>query len=556
MKHKIATLLFLAVITQPAFAQVGVKAQRTVGGNSTDYLNSIYLTQDGGLIAGGFSASDSSAEKTQDGRGGGDYWVVKFDSKGNIQWDKTIGGNDYDELSSLQQTNDGGYILGGSSLSDSSGEKTENNRDTFRSSVDYWLIKLDSLGHFEWDKTIGGSGNDDLSSIQQTNDGGYILGGYSSSNKSGEKTEDNRCGCNALFIYDYWVVKLDSLGNLQWNKTIGGNIDDELTSIQQTTDGGYILGGGSFSDSSSEKTENSRNGGNDYWVVKVDSLGNIQWDKTIGGNDTDELTSIQQTNDRGYILGGSSSSDSSGEKTENSRGCGACHIIDYWVVKLDSSGIFEWDKTIGGFRDDRLSCLQQTSDDGYILGGNSGSDSSGEKTERNRGRFGAFDYWVVKLDSLHNIEWDKTIGGNMGDVLANIVERKPNRYVLGGTSWSSISGNKNDTSRGSADFWIMSLVYNSDSATTNSISTYKYSFAIPHSKSNQEFKVYPNPAKDIIHIQTNGKAILSLTDQSGKILLTQTIEGSGVLNVANIPAGLYYLRNAATGATQKIIVSR
>ncbi len=211
----------------------------------------------------------------------------------SIYWQKTIGGNVGDVLRSIQQTNDGGYILGGNSWSGISGNKTESGLG----GDDYWVVKLDSSGYIQWQNTIGGDTTDILNSIQQTLDGGYILGGYSKSNSSWDKTEDSKGA------YDYWVVKLDSSGNIQWQNTIGGDSSDVLSSIQQTLDGGYILGGSSESNSSGDKTENIL-GGADYWVVKLDSFGNIQWQNTIGGNNLDELTSIQQTTDGGYILGG------------------------------------------------------------------------------------------------------------------------------------------------------------------------------------------------------------------------------------------------------------
>src|SRR4051812_45342921 len=149
----------------------------------------------------------------------------------------------------------------------------------------------------EWQKTIGGKGNNNLSSIRQTSDGGYILGGYSDSGFSGDKTGDAR-GQN-----DYWVVKLDAAGKIQWQNSIGGSGNDLLNSIWQTSDCGYILGGSSISPVSGDKTENTLFY-NDYWVVKLDSTGKIQWQKTIVKSGDDNLTSIQQTSDGGYVLGG------------------------------------------------------------------------------------------------------------------------------------------------------------------------------------------------------------------------------------------------------------
>jgi len=541
VKYKFTTLLFLAgIVYTNAFAQPTIKAQKTIGGNTEDMFTSMYLTKDGGLIAGGYSGSNKSGEKTENSRGGSDYWVVKLDRLGKIQWDKTIGGNSSDELSSLQQTSDGGYILGGGSSSDISGEKTENSRGD--EEYDYWAVKLDSFGNIQWDKTIGGNNLDEITSLQQTSDGGYILGGYSSSDKSGEKTQ------NSSGTYDYWVVKLNSLGNIQWDKTIGGSGYDFLTSLQQTGDGGYILGGYSSSDKSGEKTHNSR-GTYDYWVVKLNSLGNIQWDKTIGGSGYDFLAALQETSDGGYILGGSSYSNKSGEKTENNRGKQLAR--DYWVVKLNEHGKIHWDKTIGGNDHDGLLSLQQTSDGGYILSGFSYSNKSGEKTENSRG--GA-DYWVVKLDSLENIQWDKTIGGSDYESLYSIDEIEKNRFVLGGYSYSGVSGDKTQRSRGATDFWLVKLKY--ETQCPKDISSSETANSIARLGSNKNFMVYPNPAKNILHIQTNGKAIVSLIDHAGKILLTKTIDGNGIINIADLAPGLYYLKNTTTGATEKIIITK
>jgi hypothetical protein len=324
--------------------------------------------------------------------------VVKLDAAGNKEWDRTFGGSESDNLSSLQQTSDGGYILGGYSNSPFSGDKTEASRGGF----DYWVVKLDAAGNKEWDRTFGGSESDNLSSLQQTSDGGYILGGSSFSGINGEKTEANKGGCVEVINCpsDYWVVKLNAAGNKEWDKTFGGSDSDELYSLQQTSDGGYILGGSSASPISGDKTEAPRGTGwhgspgwYDYWVVKLDAAGNKEWDRTFGGELGQEppeaLSSLQQTNDGGYILGGTSDSPISGDKTEASRG-----LTDYWVVKLNAAGNKEWDRTFGGSESDNLSSLQQTSDGGYILGGTSASPISGEKTEASKG---GSDYWVVKL---------------------------------------------------------------------------------------------------------------------------------------------------------------
>src|SRR6185295_900534 len=212
------------------------------------------------------------------------------------QWDKRFGGDGLDRLNCFQKTKDNGYILGGRSYSNISGDKTEN---SWVNSFDYWIVKIDSLGNYQWDKDFGGANYDLLYSIQETTDGGYILGGYSNSNNSGDKTQSKWGG------WDYWIVKTDSFGNYQWDKDFGGTADDLLYSIRQAKDGGYILGGYSNSNISGNKTDSLRGtlGYADYWIVKTDSLGNYQWDKDFGGSYAEELFSLELTLDGGYILG-------------------------------------------------------------------------------------------------------------------------------------------------------------------------------------------------------------------------------------------------------------
>ncbi len=377
MKSIFSLLAVALYAISPLLAQApAIQWQHTIGGNGVDWLGLGSLqTADGGYILGGYSESGLSGDKTENGFGYGDYWVLKLDTLGAIQWQNTIGGTSEDHLFTFQQTTDGGYILGGASISDISGDKTENCWGHF----DYWVLKLDATGAIQWQNTIGGNGYEELYSIKETGDGGYILGGFSESDISGDKTE------NSLGDYDYWVVKLNASGAIQWQNTIGGNGRDWLTSVCQTEDGGYILGGWSNSDLSGDKTENSLGdlGYDDYWVVKLNASGAIQWQNTIGGNDHDELYSIQQTADGGYILGGHSRSDISGDKTENS--VGDFDYDDYWVVKLNASGAIQWQNTIGGNSFDFLISIQETADGGYILGGYSSSDISGDKTENSVG---------------------------------------------------------------------------------------------------------------------------------------------------------------------------
>ncbi len=325
--------------------------------------------------------------------------------------------------------------------------------------------------------------------------------------------------------------------------------DDFLTSLQQTTDGGYIIGGFSFSNKSGEKSENSK-GRDDFWVIKVDGNGNIQFDKTIGGSEADDLSSLQQTSDGGYILGGHSFSNISGDKTENSRG--DFGFPDYWIVKLDSKGNIQFDKTMGGTDLDILTSLQQTRDGGYILGGRSFSNASFEKSENARG-IGDDDFWIVKLDKNGNKQFDKTIGGTDFDECFSIKEKSSNHYVAGGHSLSNVSGDKTSRSKGLFDYWIVDVVFKTatqtvEATTEDSAAAVK----IPSAT----FFVYPNPAKDVLHIRNAGAAMVTLTNASGKTTLTQTISGNADINISNLQPGIYFLKNQTTGEVRKVVMER
>jgi len=440
MKKHLLLFAYHLCLTTLAFPQM-IEWQNTIGGSDGDALFSLQQTADGGYILGGKSHSPVSGDKTEGCQGSADYWLVKTDSAGTIQWQNTIGGSYEEYIYSVQQTADGGYIIGGPSGSDISGDKTENGYG----GEDYWIVKTDANGNIQWQKTIGGNDWDILKVIQQTSDGGYIQGGFSNSDSSGLKTENNIGGGGNV---DYWIIKTDQTGNIQWQNTLGGYSDDKLQSIEQTTDGGYILGGRSNSPSSGDKAENSI-GGNDYWIIKTDSLGNKLWENTIGGSSVDILQSIHQTTDGGYILGGSSASNIGADKTENSFGG-----YDYWLVKTDAMGVIQWQNTIGGSDDDELNSMQQTADGGYVLAGISYSNISGYKTQNSRGNS---DYWIVKTDSSGNVQWQSTIGGNAREELWSVKQAADGNYMLGGYSFSGMTGDKTEGSLGSYDYWIVKV---------------------------------------------------------------------------------------------------
>lgn len=342
--------------------------EKNFGGSEWDVASSVQQTSDGGfVVAGTASSSDGDVSANN---GGGDYWIIKLDNAGALQWEKNYGGSGHDRARSIQQTSDGGYILAGLTWS-SDGDVGGN-----FGSADYWVVKLDNSGDLQWEKNLGGSSRDEGNSIVEASDGGYVVVGKSLS------SDGDISGNNGM--YDYWVVKLDNSGVIQWEKNYGGSNDDNASAVQNTSDGGFVVVGDSWS---TDGDIGGNNGIYDYWVVKLDNSGNLQWEKNLGGNEFDKATSVIQTSDDGYVVSGYSES-SDGDVGGNNG------MSDYWIVKLNNTGNLIWEKNFGGSDRDRSISVQQSSDDWFVLAGYSGS-SDGDVGGNN----GLNDYWIVKIDS-------------------------------------------------------------------------------------------------------------------------------------------------------------
>ena len=363
------------------------------------------------LLIGNFLLCSCSNEEHNENENLGDRNIY-------IEWENTIGGFTWDILSSIEQTSDGGYIVGGSSNSPIGADKTESSWVTY--AQDYWVIKLNNIGEIEWQNSIGGGSEEDMNAgVHQTKDGGFIIGGSSSSDRYGDKLED--CIGSAISTFDYWVVKLDPLGKIQWQNTIGGSGNETIKTILQTSDGGYLLAGDSDSEISGDKNE-ERFGNNDYWIVKLDASGNIQWQKTIGGNGENKLGHVLEIENGGYMVGGSSNSHVSGNKTVATNG-----QMDYWIVKLDASGNIQWQISVGGENTDNFHSLTLTSDGNYLLAGNTFSFDN--------------DIMIVKIDPTGKVIWQKVIEGvipNELSIVKKIINSENNSYVIGGTILTSI----------------------------------------------------------------------------------------------------------------------
>ncbi|NUQ14093.1 MAG: T9SS type A sorting domain-containing protein [Flavobacteriales bacterium] len=289
----------------------GLVAQHFIGGAGGDVGRAIQGTSDGGFaLAGSTSSNDGDFSGNH---GGVDGWVAKLDADAAVQWQHCYGGSALDELWSVQQTNDGGYVVAGRTYSN------DGDVSGHHGSMDAWVLKLDGAGTILWQKCMGGNGDDEFRSAQQTSDGGFILAGSTGSN------DGDVIGYHG--DNDAWVVKLSANGDLQWQKSLGGSQGDGGNAVRQTTDGGFILTGGTTSNDGDVSGFHQGFGVSDAWVVKLNDVGTLEWQKCLGGTSPESAHAIEETSAQHYVMAGYAWSND-GDVSGNHGG------FDGWVVKL------------------------------------------------------------------------------------------------------------------------------------------------------------------------------------------------------------------------------
>ncbi|MDP8207620.1 MAG: T9SS type A sorting domain-containing protein [Candidatus Electryonea clarkiae] len=383
------------IIISMAIAGIHASAQppdtlwtRTFGGSMPEHGRCVQQTSDGGYIIVGMTQSFTAAG----------VWLIKADSNGEEEWNQSFGErNNPSAGHCVKQTNDGGYIIAGEIMrddiwgnfdvklikTDSNGEEEWNQafsgigRDmafsviqindggyiivgktspTVFIATDVWLIKIDSTGNEEWDRTFGGDRDDIGRCVQQTSDGGFIITGFTKSFGGGHE--------------NIWLIKTDSNGDEEWNQTFGGNAYDVGYSVQQTSDGGFIITG---------ETESYESDNSDVCLIKTDSVGNEEWNRTFGGADWDSGREVQETFNGGYIIVGSTGSFGAGGS-------------DVWLIKTDAEGGEEWNQTFGGINADYGYSVKQTNDEGYVIAGET----------RSFGIYNNFDVWLIRIAAEEN----------------------------------------------------------------------------------------------------------------------------------------------------------
>ncbi len=484
MKNRIAFFVFVSFLVLIYItivrAQVDTLWTKTFGGTDSDGGVSVKQTSDGGYIVAGYTNSFSA--------GSSDVWLIKTASSGDTLWIKTFGGNEFEAGLSVEQTLDGGFIITGHTSSFGVGDE------------DAWLIKTDASGDTIWTKTFGGSFNDYGYSVQQTTDGGYIVTGFTGSFGAGN--------------LDAWLIKTDASGDTIWTKTFGGSYDDYGCSVQQTSDGGYIITG-------IKDYFDGEPGSGDTWLIKTDADGGTLWTKTFGGSSFDAGNSVQQTSDGDYIIIGQTYSFGAGSS-------------DAWLIKTDMSGDTLWTKTFGGSIDDYPMSVQQTTEGGYIIAGYTYSFGAGSA-----------DVWLIKTDSFGDTLWTKTFGGISNDHCNSVQQTSDGGYILSGGTTSFGFG------AGYDDVWLIK--------TTPDISNIEPNSELVISDFSLQ-QNYPNPFNPSTKISWQspvggwqtlkiydvlGNEVASLIDEykpAGKYEVEFSAKGGSASggNAYSLPSGVYF----------------
>lgn len=355
-------------------------------------------------------------------------------SETQITFVKTLGGTNNEVAQAVTKTTDAGYAILGYTQS-TNGDITGKTNNSF----DYWLLKFDANNHLQWQKTYGGTNDDRGSDIIQTSDGGYAILGFSKSNDIdvSENFGDQ----------DFWVAKLNSSGDILWQKSFGFAGADNGISFIQTTDNGFLLTG-VLDVSASGGLGNSKNtrvkhAGGDYWAIKIDATGNKQWSRYYGGSFTETPYDVIQTNDNGYIIVGSS--DSNDVDISNSNGS-----YDFWVIKISETGTLIWEKSFGGSEIDEARAITESNDGNFIIVGDTRSRNL-NVTHNN----GAADLWVIKITPEGTLIWEKSFGGSSFDVGRSISKTPDNNFIISGSSRSA-NGDVQDN-KGQNDAWILKI---------------------------------------------------------------------------------------------------
>jgi hypothetical protein len=446
MNRYITFLLLLLAAFSSATAQPVIQWQQSYGGtmndgfidgnNENDHIDN---TLDGGYIFAGYSLSDDGDVSGHHGTlSEEDVWVMKVDSLGGFEWQISLGGTAADIGQGIRSTSDGGYIVIAETYSDD-GDVTGYHPPVNPPAIggDFWLVKLDAAGNILWEHAFGGEGYDVPYGVTETYDGNYVVVGRTGSN------DGDVFGNHDTVNADIWFIKVSNTGSLLWQKCIGGSGGDYAYTVRETSDHGFILSG-DVGSADGDFTGAALAPFSTTFVMKTDSLANVEWFQTFGGMLIEWGFDVTETSDGGYAAGINTAS----PDAPNSNG-----MMDFWFIRMDSVGNVLWQDCYGGTDHDFFRALQQTNDDGFILVGGSKS-IDGDVT----GNHGFFDAWAIKIDALGGIEWQRSLGGSEYDEASSVIITPDGGIMIGAEAMSGdgdVGGHHGPTT--TIDIWLVKL---------------------------------------------------------------------------------------------------
>ena len=350
-----------------------------------------------------------------------------------LEFVETLGGSKNDAFNAVKATTDGGYITAGYTQSNN-GDILEKTNTSF----DFLISKFSSKNILEWQKTFGGSDDDRATAIVQTLDGGFAVLGFA---KSKDIAVSENAGSK-----DFWLLKLTSNGNLLWEKSFGFSGADYGTDLIETKEGGFLITGVldvSASDGQgSAKSTATKHSGGDYWAIKTDNTGALEWSRFFGGSFTEVPLGVLETDAHNFVIVGSS--DSKDFNISNNKGS-----YDFWIIKISTEGTLLWEKSFGGSEIDEAKAITTTNDGNFIIVGD--TRSADKNVSKNNG---AADIWVLKVSEEGTLLWEKTIGGTNFDVARAVSRTQDNGYLISGSSRSLDNGFEN---KGQNDALILKI---------------------------------------------------------------------------------------------------
>lgn len=387
----------------------------TYGGSNEDEANNVVATSDGGVIVIG-STRSIDGDITDKTAPNFDVWVLKLNAAGDIQWSKTYGGSNADLGEAIINTTDGGYAFIGSSRSND-GDASAN-----AGAADHWLVKLNASGDIQWERSYGFEGNDEGFSLIQTSDGGYFFGGVLDFTNSGGQGNDGLTRSAAHAGGEFWGTKVSSDGSLEFRRYFGGSKDDFCRGVVETPDGGFLMGGSS--ESIDFNIDNNK-GQYDFWVMKMGTDKELEWQRSYGGSQIDFGWGFIATRDGNYILSGDVRSND--QDVSSIRG-----VADFWSVKISPNGNIIWENTYGGSSFDASRAVIEMSNGSIAHAGSSRSNDLQVGINR-----GGNDGWIAISDASGNFQSSFNIGGSDIDFLYGITQTTSNALFAVGSSFSA-----------------------------------------------------------------------------------------------------------------------